>query len=92
MNFYGYSSLMVPTSSLLNPLREKKGGRVLATAAAKWDSRFSHNPPHTTGYYLKCCMGGVLSCGLTHLAVTPLDVAKCNMQVILPLRIFKIWN
>merc|ERR1719453_2840055 len=25
--------------------------------------------------------GGVLSCGLTHLAVTPLDVAKCNMQV-----------
>eukprot|EP00606_Chrysophyceae_sp_TOSAG23-5_P001255 GSChrysophyteH2.ASY1.ANO1.2.1 assembled CDS len=23
---------------------------------------------------------GVLSCGLTHLAVTPLDVAKCNMQ------------
>lgn len=26
-------------------------------------------------------MGGVLSCGLTHLAVTPLDVAKCNMQV-----------
>jgi len=25
--------------------------------------------------------GGVLSCGLTHLAVTPLDVTKCNMQV-----------
>merc|ERR1719453_2141687 len=25
--------------------------------------------------------GGILSCGLTHLAVTPLDVAKCNMQV-----------
>jgi len=30
---------------------------------------------------LTCCVGGVLSCGLTHLAVTPLDVAKCNMQV-----------
>lgn len=26
-------------------------------------------------------IGGVLSCGLTHLAITPLDVAKCNMQV-----------
>ena len=25
--------------------------------------------------------GGVLSCGLTHTAVTPLDVSKCNMQV-----------
>merc|ERR1712060_615184 len=24
--------------------------------------------------------GGVFSCGLTHLAVTPLDVVKCNMQ------------
>lgn len=24
--------------------------------------------------------GGVLSCGLTHLAVTPLDLVKCNMQ------------
>eukprot|EP01004_Peranema_trichophorum_P005836 NODE_4680_length_1131_cov_50.397817_g4152_i0.p1 GENE.NODE_4680_length_1131_cov_50.397817_g4152_i0~~NODE_4680_length_1131_cov_50.397817_g4152_i0.p1 ORF type:complete len:343 (-),score=57.59 NODE_4680_length_1131_cov_50.397817_g4152_i0:103-999(-) len=26
-------------------------------------------------------IGGVLSCGLTHTAVCPLDVVKCNMQV-----------
>eukprot|EP01059_Diplonema_ambulator_P026766 TRINITY_DN441_c0_g2_i2.p1 TRINITY_DN441_c0_g2~~TRINITY_DN441_c0_g2_i2.p1 ORF type:complete len:355 (+),score=128.75 TRINITY_DN441_c0_g2_i2:152-1066(+) len=26
-------------------------------------------------------MGGILSCGLTHMGVTPLDVVKCNMQV-----------
>jgi hypothetical protein len=25
--------------------------------------------------------GGILSCGLTHLAVTPLDLVKCNAQV-----------
>lgn len=25
-------------------------------------------------------MGGILACGLTHTAVTPLDVVKCNMQ------------
>lgn len=31
-------------------------------------------------YYAACTFGGVLSCGLTHLAVTPLDVVKCNMQ------------
>ncbi len=55
--------------------------QVLATSTAKWDSAMSHNPPHTTDFYLKCMGGGVLSCGLTHLAVTPLDVAKCNMQV-----------
>jgi solute carrier family 25 phosphate transporter 3 len=26
-------------------------------------------------------VGGILSCGLTHTAITPLDVTKCNMQV-----------
>ena len=29
-------------------------------------------------------LGGAISCGLTHAAITPLDVAKCNMQVSLP--------
>jgi solute carrier family 25 phosphate transporter 3 len=55
----------------------------MAASVAKgaWDARYQHAVPHTTDYYLKCCLGGVLSCGLTHLAVTPLDVAKCNMQV-----------
>jgi solute carrier family 25 (mitochondrial phosphate transporter), member 3 len=53
----------------------------MATSAAKWDSRFTGEHPHTTDYYLKCCMGGVIACGGTHLMVTPLDVAKCNMQV-----------
>lgn len=47
-----------------------------------WDARYK-NPaiPHTTSYYLKCVVGGILSCGLTHMAVCPLDVVKCNMQV-----------
>lgn len=36
--------------------------------------------PHDAAYYLKCALGGVLSCGPTHTALTPLDVAKCNMQ------------
>lgn len=31
-------------------------------------------------YYTTCAIGGILSCGLTHTAVTPLDVVKCNMQ------------
>lgn len=26
-------------------------------------------------------MGGILSCGLTHTAVCPLDIVKCRMQV-----------
>lgn len=35
-------------------------------------------------YYAACTVGGILSCGLTHTAVTPLDIVKCNMQVWLP--------
>ena len=76
----GYSSLMCPASALTR--QKSPQGKILATAAgAKWDSRYAYDPPHTSSYYLKCCLGGVLSCGLTHLMVTPLDVAKCNMQV-----------
>ncbi|KAJ7978706.1 Mitochondrial phosphate carrier protein like [Quillaja saponaria] len=33
------------------------------------------------GYYGLCTVGGILSAGTTHLAVTPLDVLKVNMQV-----------
>nr|XP_016472619.1 PREDICTED: mitochondrial phosphate carrier protein 3, mitochondrial-like [Nicotiana tabacum] len=33
------------------------------------------------GYYAACTFGGVMSCGLTHMAVTPLDLVKCNMQI-----------
>ena len=32
-------------------------------------------------YYAYCGFGGVLSCGLTHTAVVPLDVVKCRVQV-----------
>jgi len=74
---------VIVTSQMRNSDR-----KILATSAAPtnlpgqpWDSRWSHNPAHTNDYYMKCMLGGVLSCGLTHLAVTPLDVAKCNMQV-----------
>jgi Mitochondrial carrier protein len=35
---------------------------------------------HSPEYYRACVIGGVLACGLTHTAVTPLDVVKCNMQ------------
>jgi len=31
-------------------------------------------------FYMYCGLGGILSCGLTHLMVTPLDLVKCNAQ------------
>merc|ERR1712142_439261 len=33
------------------------------------------------GYYALCAVGGALSCGITHTAVTPLDLVKCRIQV-----------
>ncbi|NWI86134.1 MPCP protein, partial [Pitta sordida] len=32
-------------------------------------------------FYALCGFGGVLSCGLTHTGVVPLDLVKCRMQV-----------
>ena len=31
-------------------------------------------------YYALCSFGGVLSCGLTHTAIVPLDLLKCRIQ------------
>lgn len=79
----GFSSLTLSVDTMKSQLAAPAQRRLLATSAdgKKWDARLSHDHVHDQNYYLTCCMGGVLSCGLTHLAVTPLDVAKCNMQV-----------
>jgi hypothetical protein len=50
-------------------------------AGAKAGSGPFGNPDHDWDYYGKCVIGGILSCGLTHTAVVPLDVVKCRMQV-----------
>ena len=39
-----------------------------------------HHPRNLT-YYLKCCFGGVLACGITHTGICPVDVVKCKKQV-----------
>jgi len=36
---------------------------------------------HSNEFYTACGIGGILSCGLTHTAVTPMDIVKCNMQI-----------
>jgi len=49
-------------------------------ATEQWSSRWSHPVPHTNSYYAKCMVAGILSCGITHTVICPLDVVKCNMQ------------
>ncbi|THG23764.1 hypothetical protein TEA_011654 [Camellia sinensis var. sinensis] len=36
---------------------------------------------YSPAFYAACTAGGILSCGLTHTSVTPLDLVKCNMQI-----------
>ena len=36
---------------------------------------------HDASYYLKCMVGGMFACGLTHTAIVPLDVMKCKKQI-----------
>jgi solute carrier family 25 phosphate transporter 3 len=62
------------------PMRVARKVSAAAPAEGKWEARYSHPVPHTNEYYMKCMVGGVLSCGLTHTFVVPLDVVKCNMQ------------
>ncbi|XP_002983785.2 mitochondrial phosphate carrier protein 3, mitochondrial, partial [Selaginella moellendorffii] len=38
-------------------------------------------PLYSAEFYAACTAGGILSCGLTHTFVTPLDIVKCNMQI-----------
>jgi len=49
---------------------------VAASAADETSCEFGSNK-----YFALCAFGGVLSCGITHTAVTPLDLVKCRLQV-----------
>ena len=49
---------------------------VKAAAAEEYSCEFG-----SSKYYALCGFGGLLSCGLTHTAVTPLDLVKCRLQV-----------
>merc|ERR1712179_427203 len=57
--------------------QEKVPSRHLAAAATEeYSCEFG-----STKYFVLCAFGGLLSCGLTHTAVTPLDLVKCRLQV-----------
>lgn len=36
---------------------------------------------YSAKYFTACTIGGILACGVTHWAVTPLDLVKCRRQV-----------
>jgi len=49
---------------------------LVAAASEEYSCEFG-----SSKYYALCAVGGALSCGITHTAVTPLDLVKCRIQV-----------
>ncbi|CAI9267335.1 unnamed protein product [Lactuca saligna] len=62
-------------SSSPSPSTQKRGFVIPAPSEQRKIAMFS------PAYYGACTAGGIFSCGLTHMAVTPLDLVKCNMQI-----------
>ncbi|XP_017570884.1 solute carrier family 25 member 3a [Pygocentrus nattereri] len=58
-----------------------KGGARRKLAAASYDEAGVSCEYGSNKYYALCGFGGILSCGLTHTAVVPLDLVKCRIQV-----------
>nr|BAX57184.1 phosphate carrier 2 [Plautia stali] len=53
-------------------------GRKIAAAAIQHGESCEYG---STKYFLLCSLGGVLSCGITHTMVVPLDLVKTRLQV-----------
>uniref|UniRef100_A0A2I9LPF7 Phosphate carrier protein, mitochondrial n=1 Tax=Centruroides hentzi TaxID=88313 RepID=A0A2I9LPF7_9SCOR len=56
---------------------ESKTGRSISAASAEASESCEYG---SLKYYALCGFGGVLSCGITHTAVVPLDLVKCRIQ------------
>ncbi|RFU36108.1 hypothetical protein B7463_g282, partial [Scytalidium lignicola] len=50
-------------------------------ASGKIQAKTGQIELYSAKYYAACTFGGLLACGLTHTAVTPLDLVKCRRQV-----------
>jgi len=72
-----HDGLTGPRSSPAGPPGPPRCSRNLAAAAVEeYSCEYG-----SMKFYALCGFGGVLSCGLTHTAVVPLDLVKCRMQV-----------
>jgi solute carrier family 25 phosphate transporter 3 len=67
---------------------KNKASKLSDAAVAEFE-KASHKAQAKTGqvemyspkFYTACTFGGLLACGLTHTAMTPLDLVKCRRQV-----------
>lgn len=80
-------SELFPTWSIVDDAKGKakalsaEASREFEKASAKAQEKTGHIKLYSSQYYAACTFGGLLACGLTHTAVTPLDLVKCRRQV-----------
>ncbi|KAL2928180.1 Mitochondrial phosphate carrier protein 3 mitochondrial [Bienertia sinuspersici] len=81
-SFAGLEQVAVNNMTSNPSLLENGGGSKMSNfmipSASEPSKRIEMYSPQ---FYAACTVGGILSCGLTHMAVTPLDLVKCNMQI-----------
>lgn len=72
-----FSAASCQTSSRSDGSKLTPNHQIMAAAPAEGDScEFGSNT-----YFALCGLGGIISCGLTHTMVVPLDLVKCRLQV-----------
>jgi len=59
----------------------KEAAREYQVASEKAQQKAGKIELYSAKYYAACTFGGLLACGITHTAVTPLDLVKCRRQV-----------
>ncbi|KAF6063902.1 Mitochondrial carrier family protein [Candida albicans] len=72
-------SLTQPLNDQLKKATDKLTGG--GSGGASSSSGGSKIKLFTPEYYAACTVGGIIACGPTHSAVTPLDLVKCRRQV-----------
>jgi len=80
MNMFGMTKSNLFPGPLKNgettPTTTSTGRTLSAAATEQYSCEFG-----SAKYFALCGIGGILSCGITHTAVTPLDLVKCRLQV-----------
>ncbi|KAM2075697.1 hypothetical protein ACFX1T_038539 [Malus domestica] len=79
---YSSSSSMTTSTDALGPsVSSSSVGAALLSKRVVVPAPKEKVEMYSAGFYAACGVGGMLSTGLTHLAVTPIDLVKCNMQI-----------
>jgi len=73
---FGMPTVDASTNSQAAQVVPSKRNIAMAAAADGDSCEFG-----SSTYYAYCGLGGILSCGITHTAVVPLDLVKCRIQV-----------